>query len=88
MQTTISLKIDTSTLALLKKMSKARSISMSSLAREAFDEKLNYTKNKLVEPEIFKLFGIAKTSEEKEFINQSFKEIESRKKDPNVSKKF
>jgi hypothetical protein len=88
MQPTISLKLDSDMLDGLKKMSRARSISMSSLAREAFSEKLNYKTKKQTEPEIFKLFGIAKTTEEKEYISDVFQEIENRKKNPNVSKKF
>lgn len=40
---------------------------------------------KQVEPEIFKLFGIAKTTEESEFLKQAFEKIENRKKDSNVS---
>ena len=69
MQTTISLKVSTDLLSVLKKASKLRGISMSDLIRQNLQNNyLNKSKITSNEPEIFKYFGVFKEDKEiKEF---------------------
>jgi|GEM_PF-6222880 hypothetical protein len=86
MQSTISLKIDTEAVPLIKKVANLRNVSMSDLVREAVYKDVNYknknSKNK--QSELLKYFGFIKTNTDVSAVDEVFNNIKEGRKDLNI----
>ena len=77
MQTTISLKIDTSLVNQVKKAAKIRGVSMSDYIRDRLKFGFSSSKNKTENLSMFKYFGVNQPDEQTEYFEKRLEERKS-----------